>query len=143
MSKRKPLLWIYEALLVIGFLRGLYMFGEPDIPRIAICVGLAFNLLLQYGIIKAIRRKPIDQLPPAEQVIAKTRKKEVLNTVFTGAAALAVVMLINVGLFVKQVYSARAFAFVQLVAVALFFCYFVASFRRLQKKTGIGISNGS
>ena len=143
MSKRKPFLWIYEALLVLGFLRGLYAFGEPDFPHSAICVGLAINLFLQYVIIKAIRRKPIDQLPPAEQAMAKTRQKAMLKTIFTGAITLAVVMLINVGLFIKHVYSVRTFAFVELVAAALLFCFFVVSFRRLQKETRIGISNGS
>ena len=142
MSRFKPFLWIYEALLVLGFLKGLSMFGEPDTPRVAICVGLAFNLLFQYGIIKAIRSKPIDQLPPAEQATAKTRQKAMMKIIFTGAGALTVEMLINVGLMTKQVYSVRTFAFVQLVAIALFFCYFVVSFTRL-KKTGIGISNGS
>ncbi|HEY5328618.1 MAG TPA: hypothetical protein VIJ79_01940 [Acidobacteriaceae bacterium] len=143
MSKRKPFLWIYEALLVLGFLRALYAFGEPDFPRSAIYVGLAINLFLQYVIIKAIRRKPIDQLPPAEEAMAKTRQKAMMKTIFTGAATLAVVMLINVGLFIKHVYSVRTFAFVELVAAALLFCFFVVSFRRLQKETGIGISNGS
>ncbi len=143
MAKRKPFLWIYEALLVIGFLRGLFMFGEPDVPRIAICVGLAINLFLQYAIIKAIRSKTIDQLPPIEQAIAKTRQRAMMKVIFIGAGFLAVVMLINVGLFIRQVYSIRTMAFVQLVAMALFFCYFVISFRRLQKKTGIGISHGS
>ena len=142
MSKRKAFLWIYEALLVIGFLRGLFMFGESDIPRIAICVGLAINLFLQYAIIKAIRSKPIDQLPPVEQAVAKARQKAMMKIISTGAGALMVEMLINVGLMTKQVYSVRTFAFVQLVAIALFFCYFVVSFTRL-KKTGIGISNGS
>jgi hypothetical protein len=143
MSKRKSFLWIYEALLVIGFLRGLFMFGEPDKPRIAICVGLAINLLFQYTIIKAIRSKPIDQLPPDEQVIAKARQKAMMKIIFTGTGALAVEMLINVGLLIKHVYSVRTFAFVQLTATALFFWYFVVGFTRLQKKTGIGISNGN
>jgi len=143
MSRFKPFLWIYEALLVLGFLKGLSMFGEPDTPRVAICVGLAFNLLFQYGIIKAIRSKPIDQLPPAEQATAKTRQKAMMKIIFTSAGALAVEMLINVGLFIKQVYSIRTFTSVQLFATVLFFGYFMFSFKRLQKKTGIGNTHGS
>jgi hypothetical protein len=143
MAKGKLFLWVYEVLLVIGFVRGLFMFGEPDVPRVALCIGFAINVLLQYNVIKAIRRKPLEELPPNEQAIAKTRQKAVMKTVLTGAAALAIVMLVNVGLFIKHVYSARAFAFVQLAAMLLFFSYFIVSFKLLQKKTGIGISNGS
>jgi hypothetical protein len=142
MAKRKLFLWIYEVLLVIGFVRGLFMFGETDMPRIVLCCGLVLNLLLQYGVIKAIRTKPIEQLPPTQQARVKTRQKAMMKIIFTGSGALAVVMLINVGLFIKHMYSIRTFAFVQLVAAAFFFCYFVVSVTRL-KKTGIGISNGS
>jgi hypothetical protein len=121
---------------MIGLLRGLLMFAEPDIPRIALGAGLAINLFLQYAIIKAIRSKPIDRLPPAEQTIAMSRQKMTMKIILTGAGAFAVEMLINVGLLIKQVYSIRIFAFVQLIAMALFFCYFVVSFTRLQKRQG-------
>jgi hypothetical protein len=132
---RLRILQAFEVLLVLALLFGIVAeFRDPKWPRV---VGIAVNVLWQYGTLLAIRRqRNTARLAPAEQTVVMNRQRAILKPLFIGCFSLFVVLMIDVGLFVSHTYTSRTFAFIAAIASALTFCFLIFNFYSTQKRLG-------
>jgi hypothetical protein len=134
MANRRPVLIVFEAMLLFGLLGGLLSLRDAQVPHIVTFAAIAINLLLQTATIFALRKqKRNEQLPAAEKTVVINRQRTILKATFIGAASLFLVLMVNVGLFVSHTYSIRTFAFIVLVAAFLFFVFLTVRFTQLNR----------
>lgn len=132
------LVQIFEAVLVIALIRGLFALRDPNLPRVPLIVGIAINLCFQWLMITALRRqKTIEKLSPAKQTAISNRQRGVMRVLFVGCSFLFVALTVNVGLFISHMYSIRAFAFVAIVAAAFTFAFLTFRFTQLKRSGGV------